>query len=128
MGKQRRAGQAEQGSKAGGKNGQDFGDVLPLFPEIPEGLRYPTGALGNTLGLAAEALSRKVQVPLALAAQSVLAAASLVVQGHADIELPFGQTRPLSLSMMTIAESGDRKSSSDKEALWPVRKYERALQ
>jgi hypothetical protein len=62
-----------------------------------------------------------------MAAQSVLAAASLAAQAHADLLLPFGQPRPLSLYLVTVAASGDRKTSSDNEALWPIRKDEKAL-
>ena len=47
--------------------------------------------------------------------------------GHADVLLPYGQTRPLSLYLVTVAASGDRKSTADNEALWPVRKREKAL-
>jgi hypothetical protein len=73
------------------------------------------------------AIARKVQVPPATAAQSVLAVASLAAQAHADVLLPFGQVRPLSLYLATVVESGGRKTSSDNEALWPVRKREKAL-
>jgi hypothetical protein len=62
-----------------------------------------------------------------LAAQAVLAVASLAAQQRADIRLPFGQTRPLSLYVVTIAASGDRKSTADNEALIPVRMYEKNL-
>lgn len=100
---------------------------LPLFPEMRPAEPYPIGALGPVLGPAASAISNKVQAPEAIAAQSVLAAASLVAQAHADVLLPYGQTRPLSLYLATIAGSGDRKSSADNEALWPIRKYERNM-
>ena len=42
--------------------------------------------------------------------------------------LPYGQTRPLSLFFVTVAGSGDRKSSADTEALWPIRAREKALE
>ena len=48
----------------------------------------------------------------------------LAAQAHADVVLPFGQTRPLSLFLVTIAGSGDRKSSADNEALRPIRAHE----
>jgi Protein of unknown function (DUF3987) len=70
---------------------------------------------------------RNVQVPVAMAAQSVLAAASLVTSAHADVMLPYGQTRPLSLFFLTVAATGDRKSTADNEALWPIHKREIAL-
>ena len=66
-------------------------------------------------------------MPEAIAAQSVLAAAALAAQAHADVALPYGQTRPLSLYFVTVAGSGDRKSTADNEALWPIRKREKVL-
>ena len=49
------------------------------------------------------------------------------LKAHADVMLPYGQPRPLSLYLVTVAASGDRKSTADNEALWPVRKHEKAL-
>jgi hypothetical protein len=100
---------------------------LPLFPPLPPPELYPVEALGPILSPAAAAISRKVQVPLATAAQSVLAVAALAAQGHADVMLPYRQTRPLSLFLVTVAASGDRKTTADTEALRPVRRREEAL-
>ncbi len=100
---------------------------IPLFPPMPAAEPFPIEALGPVLSSAAAAIARKVQVPEAIAAQSVLAAASLAAQAHADVVLPFGQTRPLSLFFVTVAGSGERKSTADNEALWPIRKREKAL-
>ena len=99
----------------------------PLFPPLPPSMPYPTQALGGTLAKAAFAIARKVQVPEAIAAQSVLAAAALAAQAHANVRMPYGQIRPLSLYLLTIAETGARKSSADNEALWPIRKHEKNL-
>ncbi|MBF0819946.1 DUF3987 domain-containing protein, partial [Streptococcus acidominimus] len=63
---------------------------LPLFPPLPPAAPYPLDALGPILGEAASAIARKVQAPAAIAAQSVLAAASLAVQAHADVRMPYG--------------------------------------
>jgi hypothetical protein len=100
---------------------------IPLIAELADPAPFPVDALGPDLARAADAIASKVQAPLAIAAQSVLAAASLVAQPHADIQMPFGQSRPLSLFIITIASSGDRKTSTDTEALWPIRKREAAL-
>jgi hypothetical protein len=100
---------------------------LPLFPPLPRSERYPIDALGPHLSEAAAAISRKVQVPEAIAAQSVLASASLAAQAHADVRLPYGQKRPLSLFFVTVAGSGDRKTTADNEALSPIRRREEAL-
>jgi hypothetical protein len=100
---------------------------IPLFPPMPPAERFPIEHLGRVLSPAAAAIARKVQVPEAIAAQSVLAAAALAAQAHADVELPYGQSRPLSLFFVTVAASGDRKSTADNEALRPIRERERAL-
>lgn len=100
---------------------------LPLYPEIAAGAPFPVDALGPILSDAAKAIAYKVQVPLGLSGQSVLAAASLAAQTRADVRLPTGQTRPLSSFFVTIAGSGERKSSADTEALRAVRVYEKEL-
>jgi hypothetical protein len=100
---------------------------IPLFPRMPPAEPFPVEALGPILSDAAAAISRIVQVPLAMAAQSVLAAASLAAQAHADVRLPYGQSRPLSLFFVTIAGSGDRKTTADREALRPIREHEKNL-
>lgn len=101
---------------------------LPLRRVMPPAKPYPIEALGNLLGQAARAIMDRVQCPDAIAAQSVLGAASLAVQAHADIVIPAtGHAKPVSLFLVTVAASGERKSAADGEALWPIRKREAAL-
>jgi Protein of unknown function (DUF3987) len=102
-------------------------ELLPLAPPTPPARPYPLAALGPVLSGAAESIAAKCQCSSALAAQAVLAVASLASQRLADVRLPYGQTRPLSLYFVTIAASGDRKSTADNEALIPVRMYEKNL-
>jgi hypothetical protein len=54
-------------------------------------------------------------------------AVALVGQAHADVALPSGQTRPLSLFLLTVAASGERKSAVDALALGPIYKCEAVL-
>ncbi len=100
---------------------------LPLFPQLAAAAPYPVASLGPCLRQAAEAISAKVQAPIELAAQSVLGTAALAAQAHYDVRLPYGQVRPCSLFLVTIAASGDRKSSADNESNWPVRTHEKRL-
>jgi hypothetical protein len=88
---------------------------------------YPIDALGPILGPAAHAIAEKVQCAIEMAAQSVLGVASLAAQGLSDVQTPMGQTRPLSVFFVTVAESGDRKTTADREAMVPVRMYEKKL-
>lgn len=101
---------------------------LPLF-SLPElGAPYPVDALPPLLKDAVEAISDMTQCDPAIAAGSVLGAASLAVQAHADVITPHGQTVATSLYLVTLAESGDRKSAADKLAMAAVREAEAAGQ
>src|SRR5690606_999618 len=93
----------------------DYAEPIPLVIDDAD-TPYPLSALGEVLGGAAMAIVEIVQVPAALAAQSVLAAAAMAAQPHANV-LRAGQPIPLSLFALTIAESGDRKSAADRLAL-----------
>ena len=95
----------------------------PLEPADP----FPVEALGTILGDAALAIVDKVQCPEAIAGQSILAAATLAIQGHADIELPQGSIAPLSIFFLTVAWSGERKSTAVRSALRPVHQREKTL-
>ena len=99
----------------------------PLARELPPADPFPIDALGPLLRDAVQAIHDKLQAPLAIGGQSVLGTATLAVQGHADVQLPTGQTRPVSSFLITIAESGERKSGCDTEALWPIRHREKIL-
>jgi len=65
-----------------------------------------------------------IGVPQALAAQSALAASALATQGHVGLQLD-GRNYPLSLFLITVAASGDRKTAADRFALLPARLWER---
>jgi Protein of unknown function (DUF3987) len=99
----------------------------PLMRELPPADPFPVEALGSVLAPVACAIQDRVRAPLAICAQSVLAAATLAVQGHANVDLPTGQPKPLSNFFVSIAATGERKSTVDHEALWPVRKREATL-
>jgi hypothetical protein len=105
-------------------SGAPAAEPLPLLRELPPAAPFPVDALGTLLGNAARGIVDMIQVPDAMAAQSVLGAAALAVQAHADIMLPIDQTRPTSLYLTTLGFTGDRKDSCDLEALWPIRQRE----
>lgn len=94
----------------------------PLVREVPPAAPYPLDALGEVLAPAARAIAEIVQVPDALAANSVLATAALACQVHADV-MTLGGARPLSLYILTVAGSGDRKTAADQVALAPVHEH-----
>ena len=109
---------------------------VTLITEAPRPLRraiaaphpFPVESLGP-FAWAAWAIADKIQCPPAIAALSVLGVASLAAQAHADVVLPrTSQAKPLSLFLVSIGESGERKSAADNEASRSVLEYERELQ
>lgn len=95
----------------------------PLLREIAPGADFPIDALGP-LREAAEAVQGQTLAPIAIPAASALAVASLAVMGHADVET-LGGKRPTSLYVLTIAKSGERKSSCDAPLMSALREYEK---
>ncbi len=67
-----------------------------------------------------------IQAPAAICGNSLLAAADLAVQAHADVVID-GRVFPISEMFVTVGQTGERKSEADKVALRPLREYERAL-
>jgi Protein of unknown function (DUF3987) len=102
-------------------------EPLPLIGESGQAAPYPVAALGPWMKTAVQGIAALAYVPPSMAAASVLSAASLALQGHADVRLPTGQYRPISLFMVTVAESGDRKSTADEYAMRAVSDYQREL-
>lgn len=98
----------------------------PLRAPLPYAEPYPVELLGEILGAAANALHEVIKAPLALCCQSVLGAGSLAAQSHFDVLLPWGSASPLSLFLLTVGESGERKSAIDDIVLGPAKAQERA--
>jgi hypothetical protein len=111
------------------KHGKWAEPPRPLMREMPPADPFPIDALGGVLGAAARAIHDRVRAPLAICAQSVLAAATLTVQSYVDVVLPIGNGRakPISCDFITVAKSGERKSESDVQAMWPIEKHEKNL-
>lgn len=98
----------------------------PLRRPVPPPESYPVAELGPILAPACESLRRVIQAPDAICGASLLAAASLSVQGLADVTNG-GRVHPLSLWFLSVAESGERKSAVDSEAMRPAREHEKGL-
>ena len=96
----------------------------PLIREMPKGEPYPVQALGPLRG-AVEAAQDISQAPIAIAAQSALSVAALAVQSFANVATLGGSNTPVSLYCLTIAVSGERKSSADKLLMAGLSDYER---
>ncbi|HBD7397093.1 DUF3987 domain-containing protein [Legionella longbeachae] len=99
-------------------------ELADPLPTRNNSIKYPLEALGGILGEAAKRLAYHVQVPEGMAGQSVLAAAALVAQAHINVQRGSIGVSPVSIFCLSVAESGDRKSTVDRLALAPIRSYE----
>ena len=98
-------------------------DPLPLTAKIdPE--PYPLDALPETIRAAAEEVRAFTKAPIPLVASSALAALSLAVQAHADVKRAEKLSGPVGLFLLTIADSGERKSTCDGFFMQAIHGYE----
>src|SRR5215472_16920839 len=92
----------------------DWPEPEPLIPPLADPAPYPLEALSPVLRDAVSEYCQYGQQPVPIAAASALGAASLAVQGLVDIARDDGLRGPVSLYLLTIALSGERKTSADK--------------
>lgn len=82
--------------------------------------------LPAVFGRAVLACHQHTQAPLELVFASALGAAALACQEGFDVLRPTGNTSPLSLFLLTIAESGERKTTVDNYFQASIQKIEHA--
>ncbi len=98
-------------------------EPLPLTAKIdPE--PYPLDALPETLRAAVEEVRAFTKAPIPLVASSALAALSLAVQAHADVKRAEKLQGPTGIFLLTVADSGERKSTCDGFFMRAIRDYE----
>ena len=85
---------------------------------------YPLDALPVTVRAAVEEVAGFVKAPIAMVASSALAYLSLAVQATADVIRAEKLQGPTGLFFLTIADSGERKSTCDTLFAESVRQYE----
>lgn len=85
---------------------------------------YPVDALPKIIRKAVEEVASFVQSPVSLIASSALSAISLAVQAYIDVERAGKLTGPVSLYFLSIADSGERKSTGDRYFSTALREYQ----
>lgn len=83
--------------------------------------------LSNHLQQLLFSVQNKIQSPLALSVNSMLAAMSTSMQDFLIVEQPIGIQTPVSLYLMAIAESGERKTTTDKIFAQPIYTFEQTM-
>ena len=89
---------------------------------------YPIESLPESIRPAVEEVARYVKAPVPLVAASALCAVSIAVQGLVNVRRSSGLVGPTSLYLLSVAESGARKSSCDGCFSQPIREFERLQQ
>ena len=101
-----------------------WGDPEPLVSKI-DPMAYPVDALPDAVRAAVEEAQEHIKAPAALIAGCALSAMSAAIQGLVDVERMNGLRGPVSLYLLTIAMSGDRKSRADTCFTAAIRQYDR---
>ena len=102
---------------------QKGAEPLPLQREVPPPEPFPIWALGRFMEKAAQRIIQSSKVADSICGGSFLSTASLCVQGYRNVIID-GRTHPLSEFFLTVATSGDRKSTADKYALKSIHAYQ----
>jgi len=89
-----------------------------------EKLDYPLHALPEKIRDAVVEFSNHAKAPIPLISSSALATISIVTQAHIDVRRDEVLENPVSLFILTIADSGERKSTCDKHFMKIVRDYD----
>ena len=114
---------ANDDALGGDSDGNGWPDPHPLAAKIePE--PYPLDALPDTIRAAVEEVTGFVKAPVPLVASSTLAALSLVCQAHIDVKRADKLHGPVGLFLLTIADSGERKSTCDTFFTSAIRRYQ----
>jgi putative DNA primase/helicase len=102
----------------------DWPEPEPLTTPL-DPLPYPVDALPTLLREAVEEAQAFVQAPMALVACSALAALSVAAQGLVNVRRDHQLVGPVSLYLLAVAESGERKTSCDRIFGQALRDWER---
>lgn len=94
--------------------------VIDLSTPTP----YPVDELPKIMRDAVYAIAEKVKAPVELAGQCVIGAAVYLALTRADAEDATGGQMPINIAMLSLADSGDRKSSCHKLAFLPIHNRE----
>ena len=113
----------DENAPAGASEGNGWPEPHPLSAKVePE--PYTLDALPNTIRAAVEEVVGFVKAPVPMVASSALAALSLAGQAHIDAKRAERLQGPVGLFLLTIADSGERKSTCDGFFVSAIRQYQ----
>ena len=103
---------------------QSWPEPQPLMSKV-EAEPYPVDALPEGIRGAVEEVANYIQAPVPLVASCALSSLSLTAQHLVDVRRDEQLRGPVALYFLTIAESGERKSSVDAAFMAPLKAWQR---
>nr|WP_145598729.1 DUF3987 domain-containing protein [Yersinia alsatica] len=89
---------------------------------------YPVNAFPPVMRELIQAYHEETHIPLEMIGSTVLAAAAIACQSHINVTLPHsGKQEPCSLYLLTIAESGEGKSTVSNRIMSPFEDFSREM-
>jgi putative DNA primase/helicase len=113
----------EAAAACGSADADDWPELQPLVVQT-DPQEYPLDALPDAVRCAVQEVAGFVKAPIPLIATSALAALSLAIQAHTDVERAEKLSGPCGLFLLAIADSGERKSTCDGFFTRAIRDYE----
>jgi putative DNA primase/helicase len=116
---------ASEGPRAEGPSASN--EIWPVPQPVVTAMEpsdYPLNALPPRIKAAVEEVAGFVKAPISLVASSALSILSTVGQAYADVARADRLTGPASLFMLTIADSGERKTTCDDFFARQLKDYE----
>ncbi|MGR3373051.1 DUF3987 domain-containing protein [Pseudooceanicola nanhaiensis] len=107
--------------------GSGIPSPLPMGGSSGRMADFPIEALGAKGKTAARALHNTTQAPKGLCGQAVLCAMSTTVSSWGQVEAIHGSSMPISLFLITIAQSGERKTAVDSQAQLGIKAFEKEI-
>lgn len=98
---------------------------LERLDDFEQERTYPVASLPSVLRDAIEAISEHVQAPLGLAAHVVLSAATHIAQARVNAVSLYNEPMPCSLFILSLGDSGSRKSTCHRLAFKTINERER---
>lgn len=95
-------------------------EPVPLMPGMEKATPYPVDELPPIIRDAVHAIAERVKAPPALAGQCVIGAIVYLALTRANAENSLGDAMPINIAMLSLADSGDRKSTCHQLAFLPI--------
>lgn len=100
-----------------------FSNGVSSWLPVPGGA-FPRSMALPVIGGAVDEAERNIMAPRALIYSAALTAIATAVQGSIDVCKPNGQIVPVSLMVLTVANSGERKSTAENVFMGGVRRFQ----